>query len=306
MAIAQAAVASVVRRLEVPAAFDDPSFDAESHLVIVDSAMDNRPIFMTPQSKPLTHAGYLLGFSLGGFFDGILLHQILQWHHLLSGVSSAPFDDLRTQILADGLFHLAMYIVAAVGIWKLLQARYLLVDRSSDRQLAANMLIGFGVWHIVDAVLSHWLLGIHRIRMNSPDPLLWDMLWFVVFGVLFVAGGILLLRRPPSHHDDERRSKTRSTYAPALAVGVIAAALLSATGGNKDTVTVLLRPGASPAQLLAGLTDVDGRVVWSSPSNDVWVLAIGQNAHASRLYAHGAMLVSGTLLPAGCSAWMRA
>ncbi|WP_272547883.1 DUF2243 domain-containing protein [Acidovorax sp. NCPPB 3576] len=26
--------------------------------------------------------GYLLGFSLGVFFDGIVLHQILQWHHL--------------------------------------------------------------------------------------------------------------------------------------------------------------------------------------------------------------------------------
>lgn len=28
--------------------------------------------------------GAALGFALGGFFDGILLHQILQWHHLLS------------------------------------------------------------------------------------------------------------------------------------------------------------------------------------------------------------------------------
>ena len=30
-------------------------------------------------------AGYSLGFGIGGFFDGILLHQVLQWHHLLSG-----------------------------------------------------------------------------------------------------------------------------------------------------------------------------------------------------------------------------
>jgi uncharacterized membrane protein len=26
----------------------------------------------------------VLGFAFGGFFDGILLHQVLQWHHLLS------------------------------------------------------------------------------------------------------------------------------------------------------------------------------------------------------------------------------
>jgi len=268
--------------------------------------MDNRTAFITPHPKRLTHAGYLLGFSLGGFFDGILLHQILQWHHLLSGVGRAPFDDLRTQILADGLFHAAMYFIALIGIWKLLQARYVLVDRSSDRQLAADVLIGFGAWHIVDAVLSHWILGIHRIRMDSPDPLLWDLLWFTLFGVLFVVAGILLQRRPPTHRGEERRSKARSSLAPVLVVSVTAAALLSVDGGSKDTVTVLLRPGASPAQLLAGLEDVDGRVVWSSPRADVWVLALGRDAQASRLYAHGAMLVSGTLLPAGCSAWVRA
>ncbi|WP_460744124.1 DUF2243 domain-containing protein [Mariniluteicoccus endophyticus] len=28
--------------------------------------------------------GILLGIGLGGFLDGILLHQILQWHHMLS------------------------------------------------------------------------------------------------------------------------------------------------------------------------------------------------------------------------------
>lgn len=26
----------------------------------------------------------LLGVGLGGFFDGIVLHQILQWHHTCS------------------------------------------------------------------------------------------------------------------------------------------------------------------------------------------------------------------------------
>ena len=267
--------------------------------------MDNRTAFLTPQPKRLNWAGYLLGFSFGGFFDGILLHQVLQWHHLLSGVGRAPFNVLRMQILADGVFHGAMYIVAALGIWKLLQARYLLVDRSSDRQLMADLLIGFGMWHVVDAVLSHWILGIHRIRMDVPNPMMWDMLWFMLFGVLFLVAGLALRRRPSSYHGEERRSKSRSTHVPVLVCGVLGAALLSASGGSRDTVTVLLRPGASPAQLLAGLQEVDGRVKWNSPRGDVWVFALGRGADASRLYAHGAMLVSGTLLPAGCSAWVR-
>ena len=27
----------------------------------------------------------LLGLGLGGFVDGIVLHQVLQWHHMLTG-----------------------------------------------------------------------------------------------------------------------------------------------------------------------------------------------------------------------------
>ena len=29
-------------------------------------------------------AGILFGLGLGGFFDGIILHQVLQWHHMLT------------------------------------------------------------------------------------------------------------------------------------------------------------------------------------------------------------------------------
>jgi len=272
--------------------------------------MDNRITFLPPHPKRLNWAGYLLGFSFGGFFDGILLHQILQWHHLLSGITRAPFADMRVQILADGLFHAAMYVIAALGIWKLLQARYILVDRSSDRLLAADFLIGFGCWHVLDAVVSHWLLGIHRIRMDVPDPLFWDLLWFGAFGVSFLAIGIALRRRePPSSGERRKRGKTtRSTLAPVLAIAVAAAALASAfapLGGNVRTVTVLLRPGATSAQLLAGLPDVDGRMVWSSTGGEVWVFAVDPSSNPMRLYRHGALLVSGTLLPAGCSAWVR-
>jgi Predicted membrane protein (DUF2243) len=34
-------------------------------------------------------AGILLDLGLGGFFDGIVLHQILQWHHMVTGRISA-------------------------------------------------------------------------------------------------------------------------------------------------------------------------------------------------------------------------
>lgn len=38
------------------------------------------------QRVRLIVAGIFLGLGLGGFFDGIVLHQILQCHHMLSHV----------------------------------------------------------------------------------------------------------------------------------------------------------------------------------------------------------------------------
>lgn len=177
--------------------------------------MDNRIAFLPPQKQRFNLAGYLLGFALGGFFDGILLQQILQWHHFLSGITHAPFDTLRAQVIADGVFQLVMFVIAAIGMRKLLQARFVLIDRAFDRVLAGDVLIGFGAWHMADAMLAQWLLGIHHVRMDVMDPSWWDLLWFLLFGVLFVAAGIALRawRDPPSVGDQERRRKRRSTPA---------------------------------------------------------------------------------------------
>jgi uncharacterized membrane protein len=36
--------------------------------------------------------GVLIGIGLGGFVDGIVLHQILQWHHMLTS-AGYPADN---------------------------------------------------------------------------------------------------------------------------------------------------------------------------------------------------------------------
>ena len=76
---------------------------------------------MTPPRAP----GLLLGIGLGGFLDGILLHQILQWHHMLTGTDENPMTTvagLETNTLVDGFFHLATWIAVAVGSWLTVKA----------------------------------------------------------------------------------------------------------------------------------------------------------------------------------------
>jgi hypothetical protein len=48
---------------------------------------------------------------------------------------------------------------------------------------------------VLDVVLNHWVLGMHRARIGVPNPLAYDMI-FVALGVLGLALGWLLLRRP--------------------------------------------------------------------------------------------------------------
>jgi uncharacterized membrane protein len=60
-----------------------------------------------------------MGIGLGGFIDGIVLHQILQWHHMLSDTGDNPMTTvagLESNTLADGLFHLATWLLVAVAM----------------------------------------------------------------------------------------------------------------------------------------------------------------------------------------------
>src|SRR5947208_9109323 len=63
-------------------------------------------------------AGILFGLGLGGFFDGIVLHQLLQWHHMLSSAGYPPNDlhNLRVDTFWDGVFHAATYLFVVAGL----------------------------------------------------------------------------------------------------------------------------------------------------------------------------------------------
>jgi uncharacterized membrane protein len=176
---------------------------------------------MATVSNSLKWAGFLLGLWLGGFFDGILLHQILQWHHLLSNVNAV--QDMRMQIMFDGAFHALMYVIAAIALMKLWRSRAAMNDAAASGRLWGNAFMGFGVWHIVDSFFSHWITGIHRIKIDSPNPLMWDLIWFLAFGVVPAIIGWRMLRKTDTHGGSGGRTAAATLGFAALLAGPIAA-----------------------------------------------------------------------------------
>jgi uncharacterized membrane protein len=136
----------------------------------------------------------LLGVGLGGFVDGIVLHQILQWHHMLTSEGCCPattLGGLKDNTLADGFFHVATWIalvVATSAMLRLWQGGRLAPPWRRQIGLA---LVGWGLFNLVEGVIDHEILGLHHVRDDLGAPLGWDLA-FLALGAVLVAGGLAL------------------------------------------------------------------------------------------------------------------
>jgi uncharacterized membrane protein len=253
-------------------------------------------------TRQIRWGAFIVGLALGGFFDGILLHQVLQWHHFLSNVRSPAVQDMRVQILADGLFHVLMYFVAAIGLFKLWRAREQCAQPGAGTLLWGSALLGFCIWHFIDVVLAHWIVGIHRVRVDSPDPLLWDLLWLGIFGVLPLLAVWKMWRGGGS---DSTSGGGRA--AATLGVAALLADPIAAwPSGQSDQVMVLFAPGTSSAAAFNALAGIDARVLWVDGSGGMWAVQLPDPSRASSLYRSGALLVSNSPVALGCFSWTRA
>ena len=145
-----------------------------------------------PRHGGLKVSALLLGIGLGGFVDGVMLHQILQWHHMLSSEGSYPpttVAGLEVNTLWDGLFHAFAWVLTAVGLALLVRA----IGGGapwSGRLLLGLMLAGWGTFNLVEGVIDHHVLGIHHVKADAP---VLDLVFLAVGAVLLI-GGLALAR----------------------------------------------------------------------------------------------------------------
>ena len=133
--------------------------------------------------------GVVLGLGLGGFVDGIALHQIAQWHNMGSAVlPPVTMEAMRRNMAWDGWFHAATLLLTIAGVYMLLR------DARADAALPApgaftgQLLLGWGIFNLVEGIVDHEILNIHHVRDLPAHVPLYDWIFLAVGGL-----GLILL-----------------------------------------------------------------------------------------------------------------
>jgi uncharacterized membrane protein len=149
---------------------------------------------------PLITAGIFLGLGLGGFVDGILLHQILQWHHMLSSVLPLTTNtNTDVNMVWDGLFHALDWLLTVIGVALLWRAGGRADVLWSSQTFGGSLLVGAGLFNVVEGLIDHQILGIHHVK-SGPNQLAWD-LGFLALGALLVVIGWMMVHQERNYSD---------------------------------------------------------------------------------------------------------
>jgi uncharacterized membrane protein len=143
----------------------------------------------------------LMGLGLGGFLDGIVLHQVLQWHHMLTSTGDYPMTTvagLEANTLADGFFHLSTWLLVSAASWLTWRAWRDGRFAPPWRTQVGMLLAGWGLFNVVEGLIDHEILGIHHVRDDLGGPVSWD-LGFLALGAVLLIVGALLGRRVDPH-----------------------------------------------------------------------------------------------------------
>ena len=133
----------------------------------------------------------VLGFGFSGLVDVLVLHHVLQLHHLVSNVyPTTTLAGLRTNLFADGVFSLAMVVIAGVGAGLAWRAERRTPAPLPARPLVGAAVVGLGVFDLFDVLVNHMLLRLHHA---TSGPGYYDPHW-VVISVLIIGGGAYVYR----------------------------------------------------------------------------------------------------------------
>lgn len=157
---------------------------------------------ISPKEKTITAvspnriglAGTLIGVGLGGFVDGIVLHQILQWHNMVSNwVPPTTMTAMKVNMVWDGVFHALVWLVTLAGIFLLWQAAHRREEIPSLQAFMGQLILGWGLFNLVEGIINHQILGLHYVRQVA-NYTVYNLTFLAVGGLLLILVGWLLIK----------------------------------------------------------------------------------------------------------------
>lgn len=142
---------------------------------------------------PYATAFTVIGIGMGGFIDGIVLHQVLQWHEMLSNkIPPVTVVAKSVNMFWDGIFHLFTFAVTITGIFMLFKLIKRRESRIGNKLFSGGLLLGWGIFNLVEGLLNHHIFKLHHVRDLSPNYLLWDYGFSAVSIIMVITGWVLI------------------------------------------------------------------------------------------------------------------
>jgi uncharacterized membrane protein len=150
----------------------------------------------SPAGRTSLAPGIVLGLGLGGFVDGIALHQIAQWHNMGSAVlPPTTMEAMKRNMAWDGWFHVATLALTLAGVYLLLRDARAGVALPTAGAFTGQLLLGWGIFNLVEGLIDHHVLNIHHVRDVPVHVPSYDWIFLAVGGFGLAALGWLLSRR---------------------------------------------------------------------------------------------------------------
>ena len=150
---------------------------------------------------PLISASTTLGIGIGGFADGTILHQILQWHEMLSNkIPPTSLINKSVNMFWDGIFHLFCLIVVILGMALLVKLFFRNDVIISWKTFIGGIFLGWGIFNIVEGIINHQILKLHNVREITTNVDLWNYGFLGISVIFLIIAWMLIWKGSPHIH----------------------------------------------------------------------------------------------------------
>jgi uncharacterized membrane protein len=133
-------------------------------------------------------SGVMFGIGLVAFFDEVVFHQLLHWHHFYDKATTA------IGLVSDGFFHAFSWFATVGSLFMLADLR----RRNGWLPIrwVGGILLGAGGFQLYDGTIQHKLMRLHQIRYGV-NILPYDTVWYISSVLMIIIGIVLLVRTRP-------------------------------------------------------------------------------------------------------------